>query len=112
MCSYLSTGLYVVDPEFQVGLVIGKGGETIKSMQARTGARIQVGSPVPIAHPILFIKKRLGCTFRYRDVCSVMIEALSPIHCRLYLCICHLAICHRRGLYKLMELVSRLRLLN
>lgn len=28
---------------FQVGLVIGKGGETIKSMQATTGARIQVG---------------------------------------------------------------------
>lgn len=30
------------DIMFQVGLVIGKGGETIKSMQARTGARIQV----------------------------------------------------------------------
>ena len=29
---------------FQVGLVIGKGGETIKNMQARTGARIQVFS--------------------------------------------------------------------
>lgn len=26
----------------QVGLVIGKGGETIKNMQAQTGARIQV----------------------------------------------------------------------
>lgn len=30
---------------FQVGLVIGKGGETIKSMQATTGARIQVSWP-------------------------------------------------------------------
>ncbi|KAL3351445.1 hypothetical protein AABB24_019839 [Solanum stoloniferum] len=29
-------------PNNKVGLVIGKGGETIKSMQARTGARIQV----------------------------------------------------------------------
>ncbi|KAL4296645.1 hypothetical protein GQ457_12G021000 [Hibiscus cannabinus] len=29
-------------PSNKVGLVIGKGGETIKSMQARTGARIQV----------------------------------------------------------------------
>lgn len=63
MFSYLSTSLYVVDPEFQVGLVIGKGGETIKSMQARTGARIQVGLPIPIAHPISFFKKRLVCTF-------------------------------------------------
>lgn len=26
----------------QVGLIIGKGGETIKNMQASTGARIQV----------------------------------------------------------------------
>lgn len=29
--------------DFQVGLVIGKGGEAIKDMQARSGARIQVG---------------------------------------------------------------------
>ncbi|KAE8700393.1 putative NADH-plastoquinone oxidoreductase [Hibiscus syriacus] len=29
-------------PNNKVGLVIGKGGETIKNMQARTGARIQV----------------------------------------------------------------------
>lgn len=38
-------GLLVVPddaPQTQVGLVIGKGGETIKNMQARTGARIQV----------------------------------------------------------------------
>jgi far upstream element-binding protein len=27
----------------RVGLVIGKGGETIKSMQARSGARLLVG---------------------------------------------------------------------
>lgn len=27
---------------FQVGLIIGKGGEMIKSMQAKSGARIQV----------------------------------------------------------------------
>lgn len=26
----------------QVGLIIGKGGETIKSLQTKTGARIQV----------------------------------------------------------------------
>jgi len=26
----------------KVGLVIGKGGETIKSMQAKSGARIQI----------------------------------------------------------------------
>lgn len=37
---------YLVDANFQVGLVIGKGGETIKNMQARTGARIQVGLPI------------------------------------------------------------------
>ncbi|XP_075505454.1 uncharacterized protein LOC142542611 [Primulina tabacum] len=29
-------------PNNKVGLVIGKGGETIKNMQARTGTRIQV----------------------------------------------------------------------
>ncbi|ESQ50291.1 hypothetical protein EUTSA_v10001945mg [Eutrema salsugineum] len=41
-------------PNNKVGLVIGKGGETIKSMQAKTGARIQViplhlppGDPTP-----------------------------------------------------------------
>lgn len=44
--SYLCTSLHVVDTDFQVGLVIGKGGETIKSMQTRTGARIQVGLPI------------------------------------------------------------------
>ncbi|CAL5202242.1 unnamed protein product [Lathyrus oleraceus] len=29
-------------PNNKVGLIIGKGGETIKSMQASTGARVQV----------------------------------------------------------------------
>lgn len=52
--SYLHTSLYLVDPNFQVGLVIGKGGETIKGMQARTGARIQVGFPLATAYPIMF----------------------------------------------------------
>jgi far upstream element-binding protein len=37
-----SLGWSVMSVLFQVGLVIGKGGETIKNMQARTGARIQV----------------------------------------------------------------------
>lgn len=31
-------------PNDKVGLIIGKGGETIKSMQTRSGARIQVSS--------------------------------------------------------------------
>uniref|UniRef100_A0A7N0TLP0 K Homology domain-containing protein n=1 Tax=Kalanchoe fedtschenkoi TaxID=63787 RepID=A0A7N0TLP0_KALFE len=35
-------------PNSKVGLVIGKGGETIKNMQARTGARIQV---IPLRLP-------------------------------------------------------------
>lgn len=35
----MTCNLYLI---FQVGLVIGKGGETIKNMQGRTGARIQV----------------------------------------------------------------------
>ncbi|KAL0372174.1 UNVERIFIED_CONTAM: Far upstream element-binding protein 1 [Sesamum calycinum] len=39
ICLYSS---HLIDGNFQVGLVIGKGGETIKNMQARTGARIQV----------------------------------------------------------------------
>ncbi|RRT84266.1 hypothetical protein B296_00000055 [Ensete ventricosum] len=34
--------MVVFDLLIQVGLVIGKGGETIKNMQARSGARIQV----------------------------------------------------------------------
>ena len=38
----LFRGLHLTNNQFQVGLVIGKGGETIKNMQARTGARIQV----------------------------------------------------------------------
>ncbi len=36
------SGYYVICTSFQVGLVIGEGGETIKNMQTRIGARIQV----------------------------------------------------------------------
>lgn len=39
VCFKMTCNIYLI---FQVGLVIGKGGETIKNMQARTGARIQV----------------------------------------------------------------------
>lgn len=39
---YPFSSFRLADGNFQVGLVIGKGGETIKNMQARTGARIQV----------------------------------------------------------------------
>src|SRR4051812_2966865 len=39
--SHLELGLYT-SFYFQVGLIIGKGGETIKNMQASSGARIQV----------------------------------------------------------------------
>lgn len=42
-CRYFQlTWFYVTWIFLQVGLVIGKGGETIKNMQASTGARIQV----------------------------------------------------------------------
>lgn len=34
--------VFIIRLDLQVGLVIGKGGETIKSMQASSGARIQV----------------------------------------------------------------------
>ncbi|XP_075483352.1 uncharacterized protein LOC142523437 [Primulina tabacum] len=39
--NYLGVYTCLWFPNNKVGLVIGKGGETIKNMQARTGARIQ-----------------------------------------------------------------------
>lgn len=41
-CIFLFICLGWAVTPLQVGLVIGKGGETIKNMQAQTGARIQV----------------------------------------------------------------------
>jgi hypothetical protein len=37
----------LVSVPFQVGLVIGKGGESIKSMQAKSGAQIKVCNHLP-----------------------------------------------------------------
>jgi GTPase Era involved in 16S rRNA processing len=50
---------------FQVGLVIGKGGETIKNMQARTGARIQVcfHNLFAIFTDIILIVESIGATY-------------------------------------------------
>jgi len=39
-CLHLCASAFVVP---QVGLIIGRGGETIKGLQSRSGARIQVG---------------------------------------------------------------------
>jgi hypothetical protein len=36
------TWLWPHDSRLQVGLIIGRGGETIKNLQSRSGARIQV----------------------------------------------------------------------
>ena len=41
-CFNAHDGSFFLGPPLQVGLVIGKGGETIKNIQARTGARVQV----------------------------------------------------------------------
>ena len=49
------SGYYVICTSFQVGLVIGKGGETIKNMQARTGARIQVPFKICVLFKLDFL---------------------------------------------------------
>lgn len=55
-----------VNPSFfseQVGLIIGRGGETIKGLQSKTGARIQVCCS-NIQNAFLYTKQ-LGFLFLY-----------------------------------------------
>ncbi|KAL8463862.1 hypothetical protein ACS0TY_033711 [Phlomoides rotata] len=90
-------------PNNKVGLVIGKGGETIKNMQARTGARIQV---IPLHLPP-------GDTSRERTVqidgTSEQIEA-AKLLCRCACCCapCCLCGCGLFGLVVVWEAVSLL----
>lgn len=84
---------------FQVGLVIGKGGETIKNIQSRSGARVQVGSR-PLFPSI------------YYALLLVHLLIFVSYSCRLFHCIYPLVMHLWKEQCRLMVQLSKLRLQN
>ncbi|KAG8381827.1 hypothetical protein BUALT_Bualt05G0013300 [Buddleja alternifolia] len=76
-------------PNNKVGLVIGKGGETIKNMQARTGARIQV---IPLHLPPGDMSKertvQIDGTSEQIEAAKQLVEEVISEVCSMVACTC------------------------
>lgn len=61
MCKLMSPGSIELQVGyFQVGLIIGRGGETIKNLQSRCGVRIQV---VCLVYLAMFLRNHFRCKY-------------------------------------------------
>ncbi len=77
MCKLMSPGSIELQVGyFQVGLIIGRGGETIKNLQSRCGVRIQVVCLVCLA---MFLRNHFRCKyFSFRQFWAKI--SIAPVH--------------------------------
>lgn len=74
----------------QVGVLIGKAGDTIRSLQDNSGAKIQIvrdadADPRSISRPVELIGTLENITKAEKLIKDVIAEVFSPIHFLLFL---------------------------